>query len=86
MFIDRDSRLYVSVSGEEPSEIDAEMLVGAIQEAQALAPLDSDPFIAVYADEEVTYGTLVKVLDIGASNNMKMVLATKPAPASARPE
>ncbi|MBD5251645.1 MAG: biopolymer transporter ExbD [Bacteroides sp.] len=86
VFIDRDSRLYVSVSGEEPSEIDAEMLVGAIQEAQALAPLDSDPFIAVYADEEVTYGTLVKVLDIGASNNMKMVLATKPAPASARPE
>lgn len=86
VFIDHDSRLYVSVSGEEPSEIDAEMLVGAIQEAQALAPLDSDPFIAVYADEEVTYGTLVKVLDIGASNNMKMVLATKPAPASARPE
>ena len=86
VFIDRDSRLYVSVSGEEPSEIDAEMLVGAIPEAQALAPLDSDPFIAVYADEEVTYGTLVKVLDIGASNNMKMVLATKPAPASARPE
>ncbi len=86
VFIDRDSRLYVSVSGEEPSEVDPEMLVGAIQEAQALASEDSDPFIAVYADEEVTYGTLVKVLDIGASNNMKMVLATKPAPASARPE
>lgn len=86
VFIDRDSRLYVSVSGEEPSEVDAEMLVGAIQEARALASEDSDPFIAVYADEEVTYGTLVKVLDIGASNNMKMVLATKPAPASARPE
>lgn len=86
VFIDRDSRLYVSVSGEEPSEVDAEMLVGAIQEARALASEDSDPFIAVYADEEVTYGTLVKVLDIGASNNMKMVLGTKPAPASARPE
>ena len=40
---------------------------------------------AVYADEEVTYGTLVKVLDLGAQNNLKMVLATKPAPTSARP-
>ena len=86
VFIDRDTRIYVSLSGEEPSEVDPEMLVGAIREAQMNASPDSDPFIAVYADEEVSYGTLVKVLDIGAQNNMKMVLATKPAPASARPE
>ena len=86
VFIDRDTRIYVSLSGEEPAEVDMDMLVGAIREAQMNAAEDAEPFIAVYADEEVTYGTLVKVLDIGAQNNMKMVLATKPAPATARPE
>ena len=86
VFIDRDTRVYVSLSGEEPVEVDIDMLAGAIQEAQMNSAEEVDPFIAVYADEEVTYGTLVKVLDIGAQNNMKMVLATKPAPATARPE
>lgn len=52
---------------------------------QASRPEGAEEYIAVYADEEVTYGTLVKVLDLGAQNNLKMVLATKPAPASARP-
>ena len=77
VFIDKDSRFYVSISGEEPS---------ALQDARINSSPDSDDFIAVYADEEVTYGTLVRVLDLGAQNNLKMVLATKPAPASARPE
>ena len=72
VFIDSEGRMYVSVSGEE------------LAEARAKAAPDTDDFIAVYADEEVTYGALVKVLDLGAQNNLKMVLATKPAPASAR--
>ena len=83
VFIDKDSRFYVSISGEEPSAVELESLAGALQDAR----INSSPdFIAVYADEEVTYGTLVRVLDLGAQNNLKMVLATKPAPASARPE
>ena len=47
---------------------------------QAAKPDGGEEYIAVYADEEVTYGALVKVLDLGAQNNLKMVLATKPAP------
>lgn len=86
VFIDKDSRFYVSISGEEPSAVELESLAGALQDARINSSPDSDDFIAVYADEEVTYGTLVRVLDLGAQNNLKMVLATKPAPASARPE
>lgn len=86
VFIDKESRLYVSMSGEEPMAVGLESLAGALQEARLNADPAADDFIAVYADEEVTYGTLVKVLDLGAQNNLKMVLATKPAPASARPE
>jgi len=87
VFIDKESRLYVSLAGEEPVAVELESLAGALQDARLNSPdPTADDFIAVYADEEVTYGTLVKVLDLGAQNSLKMVLATKPAPASARPE
>ncbi|MDE6394381.1 MAG: biopolymer transporter ExbD [Duncaniella sp.] len=86
VFIDKDSRFYVSISGEEPAMVEFESLAGALHDARLNSSPDTDDFIAVYADEEVTYGTLVRVLDLGAQHNLKMVLATKPAPASARPE
>ena len=85
VFIDKESRLYVSLAGEEPVNVELESLAAALQEARLNADPSADDFIAVYADEEVTYGTLVKVLDLGAQNNLKMVLATKPAPATAKP-
>ena len=47
---------------------------------------DPQLVIAVYADEEVRYKQLVSILDLGARNGLKMVLATKSAPASAKPE
>ena len=42
--------------------------------------------MAVYADENITYGKLVQVLDMGAANGVRMVLATKPAPESVKPQ
>lgn len=33
--------------------------------------------VAIYADEKVQYGRIVDVLNVGASNGIKMVLATK---------
>jgi len=35
--------------------------------------------VAIYADAQVPYGRIVDVLSIGASNGIKMVLATRPA-------
>lgn len=89
IFIDKDERIYVSsVSGEEPAEVTLDILPNALLSAREVAAEagSDDQFIAVYADEEVTYGALVRVLDLGAKNNLKMVLATKPAPVSAQPE
>lgn len=34
--------------------------------------------VAIYADEAVRYGRIVEVLNVGATNGIKMVLATKP--------
>ena len=39
---------------------------------------DTVPAIALYGDADVDYGRVVDVLNIGAKNNIKMVLATTP--------
>lgn len=85
VYIDKEGAIYVTADESEPAPVDLDSLLAFLQ-LQAAKPEGGDDYIAVYADEEVTYGTLVRVLDLGAQNNLKMVLATKPAPASARPQ
>lgn len=83
VYVDKQMNVYASFSDQEPQPMaDAESLLAFLKASQEQNP---DGVIAIYADEEVTYGKLVEVLDLGARNNLKMVLATKPAPASARP-
>ena len=84
VYIDKAGAIYATADESEPVEMDMAGLLDFLSR-QAATPEGGEDYIAVYADEEVTYGTLVKVLDLGAQNNLKMVLATKPAPASARP-
>ncbi len=82
VYIDRDTRLFASFGDEQPMPIDRESLLAFLQLAQKNEP---DGFIAIYADEEVPYGKIVEVLDLGARNNLKMVLATKPAKTPSAP-
>lgn len=99
VYIDKEGVIYATADEGEPTPLSLEQLLPFLQQANATLdnapqapnangqqPMAEEQYIAVYADEEVTYGRLVEVLDIGAQNNMKMVLATKPAPASAKPE
>ncbi len=83
VYIDMESNLFASSEGEEPQPMTAETLVTFLKLAHQKNP---DEFIALYADEEVPYGKIVEILNIGAEENLKMVLATKPAPKSARPK
>lgn len=85
VYIDKEGMIYATADESEPVAMDELSLLDFLRVQSARPDLEGDNYIAVYADEEVTYGTLVKVLDLGAQNNLKMVLATKPAPASARP-
>ena len=92
VYIDKQMNMAVSMSGSDDEPVmvaSTDELLGYLQQAAAQAPADSTGLtsgvIAIYADEEVTYGKLVEVLDLGARNNLKMVLATKPAPSSAIP-
>ena len=85
VYIDKEGVIYATADQSEPVAMDENTLLGFLQSMSANAADGGDNYIAVYADEEVTYGALVRVLDLGAQINLKMVLATKPAPASARP-
>lgn len=82
VYVDADKVIYTSFSDSEPQPVAKEQLATFLQLARQQNP---EGCIAVYADEEVSYGTLVEILDIGSRHNLKMVLATKPAPSSARP-
>ncbi|MDE6280136.1 MAG: biopolymer transporter ExbD [Paramuribaculum sp.] len=94
VYIDEEMKYYVSTSDGQPVEVAPENLAAVLVQLvnAETAPVDPlnpavtpERFIAVYADESVNYGKLVEVLNIGAENGLKMVLATKPAPASALP-
>ncbi|MCM1067688.1 MAG: biopolymer transporter ExbD [Muribaculaceae bacterium] len=76
VFVDAEGAYYVSAP-------DSEAPVPVAQDSLALylgaiAPADSLGAVAVYADAEVAYGKVVEVLNIGAANSIKMVLATRP--------
>ncbi|MDE6587872.1 MAG: biopolymer transporter ExbD [Paramuribaculum sp.] len=88
VYIDAEMAMYVSSPDmREPQPVaDLDQLIGFLRLMdQQAAESGEDRFIAIYADEGVTYGRLVEVLNAGAVNNLKMVLATKPAPTSALP-
>ena len=76
MFIDAEGSYYVSAEGADPVAVPADSLALFIK---AIAPADSLGAVAVYADAAVPYGKVVEVLNIGAQDSIKMVLATKPA-------
>ncbi len=83
VYVDAAGVMYVTFDTEEPHAIGDEELVTFMQLASKQEP---GSYVAVYADENITYGRLVQVLDKGAANGVRMVLATKPAPESVKPE
>lgn len=76
VFIDPEGAYYVSYDNAELQPIAAEHLVEFLHNVTEQDPENAG--IAVYADVAVPYGKVVEVLNIGAANNLKMVLATKP--------
>ncbi len=80
VYIDKDMVMYASQGDNEPQIMESrDHLLTFLQLSQMQD--STQRYIAVYADEEVPYGKLVEVLDLGATHSMSMVLATKPAPA-----
>lgn len=76
VYIDKEQQVYGSFGDNEPVLLDSEeQLVAFLQLTQQNNP---EQFIALYADETVPYGIIVKILDRGSKSGLKIVLATKP--------
>lgn len=81
VFVDAGGAYFIS-TGEsaEPAAVSRDSLAVALN---AIAAADSAATFAVYADSAVAYGKVVEVLNIGAANSLKMVLATRPSQSQA---
>lgn len=75
VFIDEEGSYFVSVADAEPAYVPKDSLAAVLVTLQTS---DSVAGIAVYADTAVSYGRVVEVLNLGAVNSLKMVLATRP--------
>lgn len=75
VYIDKNQKIFASFGEEEPQPIEENALLAFLKMTQQQSP---ESYIALYADEEVPYGKVVSMLEMGARNNLKVVLATKP--------
>ncbi len=81
VYIDAEENLYIVADRNDstqllsiPKQVDFAQLE---TELTGIQRADSTRAIALYADSLVDYGKVVRVLDIAARNNMKMVLSTR---------
>ena len=73
--IDKELNYYVANANETERQVPFEAITPFLQSAYTADP---DIFVALYADEEVPYREIVRILDIANQNNFKMVLMTRP--------
>jgi biopolymer transport protein ExbD len=73
--IDKDLNLYVAAGSQRERPIAFDEITPFLQEQQNKEP---EAYVALYADETVPYGEIVKVLNIAVKNKFKMTLATRP--------
>ena len=73
--IDANLNYYVAFGNEREQATDIDNLIDFLLKTQEREP---EMFVAIYADESVPYGEVVKILDLANKHNLKMVLATAP--------
>ncbi|MDR0575743.1 MAG: biopolymer transporter ExbD [Tannerella sp.] len=73
--IDKNLNYYVAFGNQREKKVSFDDITPFLQERYNKEP---EMFVALYADEKVPYGEIVKVLDVANKNKFKMVLATRP--------
>ena len=71
---DEVGQYSISEQGQKPIDIE---FIEAEPYLQNAALSDSTTVVALYADENVPYKEIVKILDIANENRLKLVIATK---------
>lgn len=75
VIIDEKLNYYVAFGNQKEQQVAFEGIEPFLQ-ARILE--EPDMFVALYADETIPYGELVRVLNICNENKFKLVLATRP--------
>lgn len=77
IYIDNQEQIFTAVGDAMPTFIEADALSSwlRLQSVQ-----DEVTAVALYADESVSYGRIVEVLNSGSESGVKIVLATNPVP------
>jgi biopolymer transport protein ExbD len=73
--IDKELNYYVAFGNDKEKRVSYEEIETFLKERYTSEP---EMFVALYADETIPYGEVVKVLNIATQNKYKMVLATRP--------
>lgn len=73
--ITKEGKYYLSIGQGKPQEIAVEMLPAAL--AEAAQTLTEPRYAALYADEEVPYREIVKILNVTNEMDIQLLLATK---------
>lgn len=73
--IDKELNHYVAFGNETERPIQLEEIEGYLKKIELAEP---DMYVALYADESVPHGEVVKILDIANKNKFKLVIATRP--------
>lgn len=73
--IDKELNYYVAFGSEEERQVSFDEI-----EPFLIGMQDKEPemYVALYADEVIPYGEVVKVLNIANKNKFKLVIATRP--------
>lgn len=79
VYVDSDANYYLVADRRDTAmsrqrKVNEEELLVALHQ---LHDQDSTRTIALYGDERVEYGHIVRILDLAARNRLKMVLATR---------
>ncbi len=78
VYLEPQGAIYIQYDENEPMAVaSTDELVTLLSQIKAQDPQSA---IALYADTTIPYGKVVEVLNIGAENNLRMVLATTQAP------
>ena len=75
VIIDKDLNYYTSFGNEDEQKITFDQLEAWLK---SVADREPEMYVALYGDESVPLGEVVKVLSIANTNKYKLVIATQP--------
>lgn len=73
--IDKELNYYVAFGPETERQVPFDEIETFLLQVESEEP---EMYVALYADETIPYGEVVKVLNIANKNKFKLVIATRP--------